>query len=70
MVLVCLSLPGHAAKVTAAAEIKGYTDPAISGSATPTQEKTDEGIREVTIHLRVDGVSDGKRAEHMRATGG
>jgi len=68
-VLACLSLPGHAAKVTAAADIKGCTDPAISGSATLTEEKTDEGIKEVTIHLRVEGLSDGKHAVHIHETG-
>jgi len=66
--LACLSLPGYAAKLTATADIKGCTDASISGSATLTEEKTDEGIKEVTIHLKVEGLSDGKHAVHIHET--
>ena len=66
--LACLSLPGHAAKVTAEADIKGCTDAAISGTATLTEEKTDEGVKEVTIQLKVEGLSDGKHAVHIHET--
>ncbi len=67
--LLCCSLPTHAARVTATAEIKGCTDPAISGSATLTEKTTDEGIKEVTVHLKVSGLSDGKHAVHIHETG-
>ena len=67
--LACLPLPGYATNVTATAEIKGCTDASISGSATLTEEKTDEGIKEVTIHLKVEGLSDGKHAVHIHETG-
>jgi Cu-Zn family superoxide dismutase len=67
--LACLSLPGYAAKVTATADIKGCTDAGISGSATLTEEKTDEGIKEVTVHLKIEGLSDGKHAVHIHETG-
>ena len=67
--LACLSLPGYAAKLSATAEIKGCTDANISGSATLTEENTDEGIKEVTIHLKVEGLSDGKHAVHIHETG-
>ncbi len=67
--LACLSLPGYAAEVTAVAEIKGCKDPAISGRATLTEQKTDEGIKEVTINLQVEGLSDGKHAVHIHETG-
>jgi len=67
--LACLSLPGYAAKLTATADIKGCTDASISGSATLTEEKTDEGIKEVTIHLKVKGMQDGKHAVHIHETG-
>ena len=63
--LACISLPGHAAKLTATADIKGCTDANISGSATLTEEMTDEGIKEVTIHIKVEGLSDGKHAVHI-----
>jgi Cu-Zn family superoxide dismutase len=67
--LTCVSLPSDAAKVTATSDIKGCTDPKISGSATLTEEKTSEGIKEVTIHLKVEGLSDGKHAVHIHETG-
>jgi Cu-Zn family superoxide dismutase len=66
--LACFSLPGYAAKLTATADIKGCTDAGISGSATLTEEKTDEGIKEVTIHIMVKGLSDGKHAVHIHET--
>lgn len=67
--LACLSLPGYAAKLTATADIKGCTDAGISGSATLTEEATDEGIKEVTIRLKVEGLQDGKHAVHIHETG-
>ena len=66
--LACFSLPGFAAKLTATAGIKGCTDANISGNATITEETTDEGIKEVSIHLKVDGLSDGKHAVHIHET--
>ena len=65
IVLVCISLPGYATKLTATADIKGCTNASISGSATLTEEMTDEGIKAVTIHLNVEGLSDGKHAVHI-----
>jgi Cu-Zn family superoxide dismutase len=67
--LACFSLPGYAAKLTATADIKGCIDPMITGSATLREEMTDEGIKEVTIHLKVKGLSDGKHAVHIHETG-
>ena len=67
--LTCFSLPSYAAKVTATAEIKGCTDPSISGNATLTEEITEEGIKEVSISLKVQGLSDGKHAVHIHETG-
>jgi Cu-Zn family superoxide dismutase len=67
--LTCVCLPSHAAKLTATANIKGCTDPGIVGSATLTEEKTSEGIKEVTVHLKIDGLSDGKHAVHIHETG-
>ena len=67
--LTCFSLPGNAAKLTATADIKGCTDPSISGNATLTEEITEEGIKEVSISLKVEGLSDGKHAVHIHETG-
>ena len=67
-VMACISLPGHAVILTATADIKGCTDANISGRATLREEMTDEGIKEVTIHLKVGGLSDGKHAVHIHET--
>ena len=67
--LACLSLPGYAAQLTATSEIKGCTDPKISGTAMLTEEETDEGIKAVIIHLMVEGLPDGKHAVHIHETG-
>jgi len=63
--LTCFSLPGYAAKLMGTADIKGCTDASITGRATLREETTDEGIKEVTIHLKVEGLSDGKHAVHI-----
>lgn len=55
----------HAAELTASADIMGCTNKAITGSATLTEEITDEGIKEVTISLKVEGLRDGKHAVHI-----
>jgi Cu-Zn family superoxide dismutase len=68
MVLACSSLPAYAATLTATADIKGCTDAGISGRATLREERTEEGIKEVTIHLKVEGLSDGKHAVHIHQT--
>lgn len=67
--MVCLALPTHASKLTASATIKGCTNPAITGSATLSEESTDEGIKQVNVHLKVQGLSDGKHAVHIHETG-
>jgi Cu-Zn family superoxide dismutase len=67
-ILACISLPGYAAVLTATADIKGCTDTGISGKATITEKRTEEGIKEVMIHLRVEGLSDGKHAVHIHET--
>ena len=69
VVLACSSLPAYAAKLTATADIKGCTDAGISGRATLREERTEEGIKEVTIHLKVEGLSDGKHAVHIHEVG-
>jgi len=67
--LTSFSLPSYAAKLTATADINGCTDPGISGNATLTEEITEEGIKEVSISLKVEGLSDGKHAVHIHETG-
>jgi Cu-Zn family superoxide dismutase len=53
----------HAMKATA--DIKGCTDPGISGKATLTEKTSAEGIKEVTVKMMVEGLSDGKHAVHI-----
>ncbi len=53
----------HAMKATA--EIKGCDKPGISGTATLTEQVTPEGIKEVTVEMKVTGLTDGKHAVHI-----
>lgn len=49
----------------ATAEIKGCTNPAVSGTATLVEQVTAEGVKEVTVEMTVKGLSDGKHAVHI-----
>ena len=59
----------HAGAMKAAAEIKGCTDPNITGTATLTEQVTAEGIKEVTVEMKVSGLTDGKHAVHIHEVG-
>jgi len=52
----------------ASAEMKGCTDPKVSGTATLVEQVTPEGVKEVTVELRMTGLPDGKRAVHIHET--
>jgi Cu-Zn family superoxide dismutase len=69
--LLCLpalaSADSHALKATA--EIKGCTDPNISGEAKLMEKTSAEGIKEVTVKMKVEGLSDGKHAVHIHEVG-
>ena len=58
---------GHALKATA--EIKGCTDPNITGKAKLIEKTSAEGIKEVTVKMMVEGLSDGKHAVHIHEVG-
>ena len=49
----------------AMAEMKGCTDPAITGTASLVEQTTAEGIKEVTVEMTVKGLKDGKHAVHI-----
>lgn len=49
----------------ASAEMKGCTDPKVAGQATLVEQVTPEGIKEVSVELRVTGLPDGKHAVHI-----
>jgi Cu-Zn family superoxide dismutase len=53
----------------ASAEMKGCTDPKVAGTATLVEQVTPEGVKEVTVELRVTGLPDGKHAVHIHETG-
>ena len=53
----------------AMAEIKGCTDPGISGTAKLVEKTSAEGIKEVTVKMKVEGLSDGKHAVHIHEVG-
>ena len=49
----------------ATADIKGCTNPDIRGTATLVEQVTPEGIKEVTVEMKVTGLTDGKHAVHI-----
>lgn len=49
----------------ATAEMKGCTDAAITGTATLVEQTTAEGVKEVTVEMKVKGLKDGKHAVHI-----
>jgi Cu-Zn family superoxide dismutase len=51
------------------AEISGCENPKIQGMATLTEQVTAEGIKEVTVEMRVTGLSEGKHAVHIHEVG-
>ena len=55
--------------VTATAAIEGCTDVGISGMAKLTEEKTEEGVKEVRVTMMVQGLTPGKHAVHIHQTG-
>jgi Cu-Zn family superoxide dismutase len=67
--LVCVSVPAGADELQATAEIRGCTDPGISGKATLKEKTSSEGIKEVTVKMRVKGLADGKHAVHVHEVG-
>ncbi|MDH3771132.1 MAG: superoxide dismutase family protein, partial [Nitrospirota bacterium] len=54
--------------VRATAEIRGCTDPNITGTAQLKEEKTDEGVKEVSVMMMVKGLEQGKHAVHIHET--
>jgi Cu-Zn family superoxide dismutase len=52
----------------ASAEMKGCTDAKVSGTATLVEQVTQEGVKEVTVELRMTGLPDGQRAVHIHET--
>ena len=67
--LMGMTATAAAGDLQAMAEIKGCTDPGISGKATLTEKTSPEGIKEVTVKMKVKGLTDGKHAVHIHEVG-
>jgi Cu-Zn family superoxide dismutase len=63
------SVTAQAGGLQASAEIRGCEDAKISGTATLTEQVTAEGIKEVSVEMKVTGLSDGKHAVHIHEVG-
>ena len=68
-VVVLVPAVASAEGLRASAEMKGCTDPKVSGTATLVEQVTAEGVKEVVVELRVMGLTDGKHAVHIHETG-
>lgn len=60
-----VAAPASAEGLKATAEMKGCTNPAITGTASLVEQVTPEGVKEVTVELTMRGLSDGKHAVHI-----
>ena len=69
MALLYVSSSAYAGDLQASAQIKGCTDPAISGTAMLTEKTSPEGIKEVSVKMKVTGLTDGKHAVHIHEVG-
>ena len=67
--LMGMTATAAADDLQATAEIKGCTDAGISGKATLTEKTSPEGIKEVTVKMKVKGLTDGKHAVHIHEVG-
>jgi Cu-Zn family superoxide dismutase len=69
--LVCLAtapaLADGAAK--ASAEFQGCGEAKVTGTATLTEQLTAEGVKEVKVSMKVQGLKDGKHAVHIHEVG-
>src|SRR5438093_94208 len=55
---------GHDEVLRGVAEISGCSDPVINGTAIFMEKNSDEGVKEVTVHLQISGLPEGKHAVH------
>jgi Cu-Zn family superoxide dismutase len=66
MLALCTGLPVSAKQpVRATAQIVGCEDPNVSGVAGLQEERSDEGVKVVNVHLKVQGLPDGLHAVHI-----
>lgn len=67
--LMTVSLAASADGLRASADMAGCENPAVKGTAMLVEETTAEGIKEVTVEMKVTGLSDGKHAVHIHEFG-
>ncbi len=67
--LIALPAIASADGLAAVADLKGCTHAAISGDAKLKEQVTPEGVKEVTVELKVKGLPDGKHAVHIHEVG-
>jgi Cu-Zn family superoxide dismutase len=54
--------------VRASADIFSCTDGVFLGTAALREEKSDEGVKEVSVSIHVEGLTPGKHAVHIHQT--
>ena len=57
------------APVAATAEFQGCGETKVTGTAMLKEQVTAEGVKEVTVEMKVQGLADGKHAVHIHETG-
>jgi len=67
--VILLPVIAAADGLAAVADLKGCTNAAITGTARLEEQVTPEGVKEVTVELRVMGLPDGKHAVHIHEVG-
>jgi superoxide dismutase, Cu-Zn family len=67
--LVALPAVATADGLAAIADLKGCGSAAITGTAMLKEQVTPEGVKEVTVELKVKGLPDGKHAVHIHEVG-
>ena len=67
--LVAVASAQAAEPLQATAQIKGCTDPKVTGTATLVEQVSPEGVKEVQVTVRVTGLADGKHAVHVHEVG-
>jgi Cu-Zn family superoxide dismutase len=67
--LIILPAIAAADGLAAVADLKGCTNAAITGTAKLKEQVTPEGVKEVTVELKVKGLPDGKHAVHIHEVG-
>ena len=65
-----VALAGSRNAVTATADIQLCSDPSVViGSTMLREEKSDEGVKRITVSIHVKGLTPGKHAVHIHETG-